>query len=146
MKAEWGTFTSALREGPMSLGRTCCFSDLACHSDSDTTEPQAGPNPSANKGGLLHAPAPAPSARVDGEHDARSAVHDVLTVLLGKQSYEALDPHQPLMASGLDSLGAVELRNALQVRGMTGDPQSTKVRDVVIDSAGVKHACSSLTL
>jgi acyl carrier protein len=39
-------------------------------------------------------------------------VHEAVAAVLGPD----VNPDEPLMASGLDSLGAVELRNALQAQ------------------------------
>lgn len=41
-----------------------------------------------------------------------SMVHEAVAAVLGPD----VNPDEPLMASGLDSLGAVELRNALQAQ------------------------------
>lgn len=46
-------------------------------------------------------------------HDSIAAlVQETVSSILGPD----INPHEPLMASGLDSLGAVELRNALQAQ------------------------------
>jgi acyl carrier protein len=50
-------------------------------------------------------------ARISREGIA-TMVHEAVAAVLGPD----VNPDEPLMASGLDSLGAVELRNALQAQ------------------------------
>ena len=59
------------------------------------------------------APPPAASAAAQAAHDA-SIERLVLSLAAGITGEASLGIDQPLMAAGLDSLGAVELRNSLQ--------------------------------
>jgi hypothetical protein len=68
-------------------------------------------------GNRLHG-GPQGATSMMGAADVQRRVSELLAAVLGGPVPE---PEAPLMAAGLDSLGAVELRNSLQVRTVVGN-------------------------
>jgi acyl carrier protein len=103
----WSTFLSRMKQPA-----DCFFAKFlpAGSQEVDMIPEEAGAAVAAATAPAL---AQSPPAAVDAaamEDQVQAAVADAVEDLLGEQ----VSPDEPLMAAGLDSLGAVELRNKLQ--------------------------------
>lgn len=114
----WRAFLSAQADAQRRLGRPAVaagafFADAAHYLLEATAAPAAVAATSRASA------AAAAAAVVDLDQlrqEASAAVADALAAVLGTEGDAAPGPHQPLMAAGLDSLGAVELTSSLEAR------------------------------